>query len=336
MTDNNYGTLQRKAILTLTAAIAALSLPLLLLSSVSKEIGHAHSKEYYNGYNYHHGVGGGYSGQYSMGMQRTLSDDSLTLQQQLQQRQQQKMANYDSVDFVSFDIPDVLPNVNSLQDTTSSASVKSYSHLISTSTPLPRYTINDALFSSTVYTHLYALLIYDPATDKFISLLNRNHYWFSEKSWELRLFDCLRYLPFLLRETFPERFLNGIGNGELVIPISSGDYPAVANIDCLQRNNINNSEGTTASSTAPCSNSFAPVLHFGSTFRNPTFFPNIIPMPMPDYNHLGCFEYYAATGGEEVCDGLRGRSDGGELVYGSSGGGEDEFDELIPQLVWRG
>jgi hypothetical protein len=135
---------------------------------------------------------------------------------------------------------------------------------------------------------------------------------------DARIYDALKSFPYMLRKLFPQRF-QGKRCAELVIPISASDYPAMKAIECLQ------------SGQMPCTDLIAPILHFGSVFRAP-FFPNMIAMPMPVYNHLDCFEQWTTS--QTVCSGLRSVEDGGELVFGNTKG--LTWDNLTPQLVWRG
>lgn len=62
-------------------------------------------------------------------------------------------------------------------------------------------------------------------------------------------------------------------------------------------------------------------------------FPTTIGMPMPEKYNLYCFENWLTRRG--ICRPLRSSADAdGELVYGDDVG--LEWDDLIPQVVWRG
>ena len=68
----------------------------------------------------------------------------------------------------------------------------------------------------------------------------------------------------------------------------------------------------------------APILHFGSVFRQPRMFPNVVAMPMPTPEHLYCIEKWSIRPGI-VCDEVRARtsadgSGGGGLVFGEEAG----------------
>ena len=78
----------------------------------------------------------------------------------------------------------------------------------------------------------------------------------------------------------------------------------------------------------------SPILSFGSVFRKQISFPTMISMPMPQLNHLSCFHYWISTG--QVCDYYyeRSQENPNGLVFPETLG--LEFEELIPQVVWRG
>ena len=60
----------------------------------------------------------------------------------------------------------------------------------------------------------------------------------------------------------------------------------------------------------------APVFEFGSAFRDPNMYPNMIPMAMPEYHHLHCYQEWVVRG--TVCKWLKAAEKGGngELVFG--------------------
>ena len=68
----------------------------------------------------------------------------------------------------------------------------------------------------------------------------------------------------------------------------------------------------------------APILHFGSVFRQPRMFPNVVAMPMPTPEPPYCIEKWSIRPGI-VCDEVRARtsadgSGGGGLVFGEEAG----------------
>ncbi|KAL3827149.1 hypothetical protein ACHAXA_006704 [Cyclostephanos tholiformis] len=207
-----------------------------------------------------------------------------------------------------------------------------HAQLIDEGLPLPPYAIDDAIRTSRMYDNTYALLVYDPEKDTFYLLYSKRHNWVNGCN---KLLISFNIITFFMRRSFPERF-QGSKSDELVIPISSGDYPSVR-VECLdhfreQRGNdwINGKSKATCGDGNP-----APILHFGSVFRQPHMFPNMIGMPMPAPEHLYCLEKWVIH--REVCPELRARSASdvdGELVYGEEVG--LAWEDLIPQVVWRG
>ena len=118
----------------------------------------------------------------------------------------------------------------------------------------------------------------------------------------------------MLRQTYPDRFT--VTSPELVIPIASGDYPHVI------------------ANKIPHTNGVAPVLMFGSTFRDMNIYPNMVAMPMPPPEHMGCFVHWVQNNGNgHVCkQWMPGTPDGssnggGTLVFGEEYG--LEYDDLI-------
>ena len=101
---------------------------------------------------------------------------------------------------------------------------------------------------------------------------------------------------------FPNRFTKD--QNELIIPIGSGDYPQI------NKFRLPHTEG------------IAPVLQFGSVFRDTDlYYPNMVPMPMPEPHHLYCFSKWVASSRKRVCNELR------ELGEFSG-----EFDSLIVSI----
>jgi hypothetical protein len=149
--------------------------------------------------------------------------------------------------------------------------IPTYSSLIADSAPLPSYNLPSALRQISTYRTSFALLIYDPTDDEFYVLYSRKHIWSSAVSKLLRAMHTLTYL---LRMEFGD-VLDGMRRKgrELVLPVSSGDYPLVSDTECV-RENLSKDESCLSEDEG----GLAPVLHFGSVFRRPVF-PNMIAMP---------------------------------------------------------
>jgi len=226
-----------------------------------------------------------------------------------------------------------------------------YPQLTATNQTLPPYHLKDALQIAQLYDHTYLLLVYEPNSDTFYGLYHKNHKWTSGNH---KLLNSFNDITFMLRKAFPKRFVKGKSD-ELVIPISSGDFPSIKTV-CLnhfKRQEANDVSASTSSSlslqiTNTCTNSKAPILNFGSVFAEESIMPNMIAMPMPEPHHLPCFRMWADK--RQICDELqpkhvepvrnrgelykgRGQSHY-QMVYGKEYG--VEWDDLIPQVVWRG
>lgn len=201
--------------------------------------------------------------------------------------------------------------------------------------PLPPYGIEDALRESRMWDYTFAIVVYDPPHDKFIGLYSKSHQW---KQSNAKLFHAMRHLCHAVRRLFPGRFA-GPGSPEMVFAIGGGDYPHVKRSE-LPR--------------ATDGGGVAPVLMFGSAFRNGEVYPNMMPMPMPTPQHLDCFTHWIDAG--TVCKFWRERThfassdlevkeggdaganrrhgSDGKLIFGEGLG--LQWDDLKPQLVWRG
>lgn len=193
------------------------------------------------------------------------------------------------------------------------------SRFLSTS-PMAPYSIEDVVESTSVFQNTVAIIMYDPEKDDFEFLYNfKSHNWVSGC---VKLVSSFRNLAFMLRQVFPERF-QGTDSPELAITIGSGDFPHLTP-DCL----VNYPH------TSPeCTQKDAPILQFGSAFRHSEIVPNMIAMPMPMQNGMRCFKSWEVEG--KVCSPFReigsGPDGSGTLVFGKS-----KFEDLIPQVIWRG
>jgi hypothetical protein len=162
-----------------------------------------------------------------------------------------------------------------------------------------QYTIIDAINEASIFESTLCILIYDPSTDRFIVHYSKDMEWTSSNG---KLWGSLNSFTFMLRETFPERFTKE--SDELVISIGSGDYPHVMK-DKL-----------------PYTDGIAPLLMFGSVFRQSSVYPNMIAGPLP--THMKCFKQWADNG--SVCDMLTSK----HLVFSQEDG--LEFDSLTVSI----
>jgi len=161
---------------------------------------------------------------------------------------------------------------------------------------IQNYTITDTIYETTIFNTMFALLLYDPTTNKFLILYSKDSDKY--KQGNKKLWRAINTLCYLLRRIFPQRFTSQ--SEELVLAIGGGDYPHV------QLNNLPHLDG------------IAPVLMFGSSFQDDSkLYSNMIAMPMPVREHLDCFAYWVESGMEKVCPALK------SLKF------DDEWDSLI-------
>ena len=204
--------------------------------------------------------------------------------------------------------------------------------------PLPPYTFANVLHTLPRYHDNIAILIYDPASDKFIIHYSTQMRWVSGCQ---KLITSLQMLSNSLRLLFPTRFdpnnnNDGMMQDELALSVSSGDFPSLRWNDCLraQRTDCkahNYNGSNTEDEDLPL---LSPILHFGSVFQVSLVPTTTYAMPMPQYNHLHCFHYW--TMHQQICEYYlpKSKSNSNGLVFGKSL--KLNYDNLIPQVVWRG
>jgi len=189
--------------------------------------------------------------------------------------------------------------------------------------PLPPYSLTNVLQTLPYFHDTFAVLVYDPPTDKFIAHYSNNMRWISSCH---KLVTSIKTVSNSLRMLFPRRFApdNVDGTPEFAMAISSADYPGVQWNDCLREERTDCISGDVE---------LAPILQFGSAFRKPIF-PTMMAMPMSQMNHLNCFHYWALH--RLVCNSYLPRSpeNPNGLVFSEHIG--LEYEKLIPQVVWRG
>lgn len=147
-------------------------------------------------------------------------------------------------------------------DADSNAAIATYTHLVRNEMELPKYTLQHVLKEAQTMRSKYAILRYDPTTDQFTAHYYKHERWVNGC---YKLMHSLSALTVLLRTIFPKRFTPN--SPEFIMGVSSGDYPAMTDQECLYRDQ-----------DEPCDVSGglkAPVLHFGSVFRK-AMFPNMI------------------------------------------------------------
>merc|ERR1719253_1632102 len=137
-----------------------------------------------------------------------------------------------------------------------------------------------------------------------------------------KLVKAFKLLAHSLRLVNPARFHQHAP--EFALAISSADYPSIEWSDCLLQQRLD----------CHSADELAPVLQFGSVFRR-NLLPTTIGMPVPQKNHLSCYHSWTAT--RQVCRPYLPRETGNPegLVFPETIGVRS-WDQLVPQIVWRG
>jgi len=176
--------------------------------------------------------------------------------------------------------------------------------------PIAPYTLDDTLIESDIFEDTFAIILFDPSEDKFIALYNKRHRW---KNATKNLWSTMKYLVYMLRKTFPDRFTKD--SPELALAVGAGDYPHVK-------------------ARRMPHDGVAPVMMFGSAFSHPKTYVNMIVMPHPDNHYLYCLEEWMSHSQicKEMQPAVRGEKEG--LIFGEDYG--LEWENLIPQVIWRG
>jgi hypothetical protein len=154
-------------------------------------------------------------------------------------------------------------------------SITTYTDLVHNEIALPQYTLQQVIEATDTMRSKYAILRYDPTTDKFTGYYSKNQRWVPGC---YKLMHSISALSVLLRAIFPERFTRN-SSPEFIMGVSSGDYPAMMDQGCIYRDQ-----------DGPCDESGslkAPVLHFGSVYRKPMF-PNMIGECLFHFYILSC------------------------------------------------
>jgi hypothetical protein len=157
-------------------------------------------------------------------------------------------------------------------------------------------------------------LIYDPEGDRFLfmspsGVSNRG-------GGGAKTVQSFINFAYMLRTNFPERF-KGPESKEFAIAIGSGDYIHLSE-SCYR-------SFPHSDAKAGCEEKKAPVLQFGSVYREDEILPNTIAMPMPENLSLRCFVNWTwlSTG----CSAWKNLASSYDGMH---------YENLIPQVVWRG
>jgi len=149
-----------------------------------------------------------------------------------------------------------------------------------------QYDLQDAIDSTTAFRSTVGVLLYRPFRDDFVMYYNED-----EMEWKpscRKLSSAFKRFVTLVRHEFPTKF-QGSESDELAIVISGGDSPMLSR-PCL---------ASFPNLSKDCVSYKAPILHFGSVFRNGQSLSNMISMPMST-THLPCFAQWATK--RSICD----------------------------------
>ena len=163
------------------------------------------------------------------------------------------------------------------------------------------YTIHDAIRTKSIYKSQFGVVVY--YQNEFTL------YYPTKSKWKTGCHKLIRAFQ-ALTTTLRDMNVTTSITQEIVLPISAGDSPPIHMNDCVITDRY------------PCFEHISPVLHFGSGFVNPVI-PGEIILPMPQNDHLSCFQEFAHT--SELCSPNAMRK-----YY------ERKFEDLTPQLIWRG
>ena len=183
------------------------------------------------------------------------------------------------------------------------------------SSPIKPYTLEDAINSTNAFRYTLFFFVYDASSDTFFVVHNIPGCTFGCD----RIHRVASILSYAFRKNFPDRFQ---GEHDLVIMLSCGDSPRIKQ-SCIF-----------VKSKHYCGSAdFAPILQFGSVFVNTNYLPSMIAMPQPVRPHLPCFDDWQISDFGKlkgVCEDIQ------PPDYNDITRHDDYWDNLIPQVIWRG
>ncbi|KAL7531137.1 hypothetical protein ACHAWF_003647 [Thalassiosira exigua] len=215
---------------------------------------------------------------------------------------------------------------------------------------LAPYDNRNAMIAPRAFRRELFLVRYDPAEDAFLLYVDEAKDPYASPAWSPvfgRLNAVMPALTRALRTHFPRRFRGAAGGSpEFVVFASTGDTPKLS-CECVRGGGAGGGGGGGGTQEGPperhehCRNDeFAPVLQFGSVYKDAAILPNVVTMPV--WTHMACFAEWQEAG--RVCEDRRARADAaGILGAGDPSAGDrpkqmpfPAWDALIPTLVWRG
>ena len=186
--------------------------------------------------------------------------------------------------------------------------------------PVTTYSLEDANRAPSAFHFALFYFVYDSASDMFVLVHNKK----GPCPQCDRIYNIASFLARALRRNFPQHF-RGRQSSDLVFLVSIGDAPRIRQ-QCLVRDE---------QSEYCDSHLFAPILQFGTVLTNEDILPTMIPMPLPIGTQVPCYDEFQWGG--TVCKPLDSldlrRSDPESAAIADR---EGYWDDLIPQIVWRG
>lgn len=186
--------------------------------------------------------------------------------------------------------------------------------------PVTTYSLEDANRVPSAFHFALFYFVYDSASDTFVLVHNKK----GPCPQCDRIYNIASFIARALRRNFPQHF-RGRQSTDLVFLVSIGDAPRIRQ-QCLVRDE---------QSEYCDSHLFAPILQFGTVLTNEDILPSMIPMPLPIGTQVPCYDEYQWAG--TVCKPLASldlrRSDPESAAIADR---EGYWDDLIPQIVWRG
>ena len=200
---------------------------------------------------------------------------------------------------------------------------------------LPPYNIQHVMMTKGTFVRELYLLYYHPTKDVFqLYIDEKKDKYYSDVYSPIfgRLNILLPVLTSALRLHFADRF-QGPNSPEFITFISTGDIPKLTCLCVIKEERTKR--------PIFCQNAlFAPILQFGSVYKDTSILPNLVTMPV--WSHVPCFGEWQIHG--TVCLEHQQRSEiagllGEEALEDLNVKATEQmqvWDTLIPTVVWRG
>lgn len=222
------------------------------------------------------------------------------------------------IQLIFFDT-NIIYSYDKIVDTIVKESTKPFDN---TGPPISSYNLSNVLtsldaFRSQLNQFVY-LFIYHPPTDEFIVVEGKES---SNGPTRNRIRIIAPVIARALRLNFPKRFPS---QHEFAMVIGTTDW---LEFSCKGEIKAKAAKGKDVDN---CKGAFAPVMQFGSVYKNNTTSMPVIAMPMHDEQHLPCYDIWQynvfVEKRKQVCDQL-------QIDIKNATG---DWEKLRNQIVWRG